>query len=553
MSRPFFRVLAALAVTSIGLAPDADAQSNQIPGTDVALGLLDDINAVGRTGTFPNGLNGAAMSTTSCNFGSVPVPWFNPMDEDHPFIAFLVTREDEDGRLVQISDRTAVKHGFFALSNNQCNIGCQPFGQFGDYLGVGCSDTYGISTNADKYYLGPADEIDPWLGEWDAFCSFFDVGVNNAPCNGQRTFSQSQASGLGPVGTRINLRDQDLIDTSGTAKFHYQAQYVVRGEPVAVRDNNLGWKPMTANWTGNSWDLDEINSSFTWGSILDSWTDATVTSGTNGTDDGMVYVGAKVTGPRAGVWTYDYAFHNRDNSGGIAEVRIPFCPSNPPTDFGFRDIDDDPLNDWTPAIVGNELVFTAPAGNALAWNTIYNLWFECATPPELSTIQLVQDVIAPGAAGQFGVTGVTPTRGVLNDLGPGCAASGTPPRVVVAGANPIPELGNGTFGIGVLDQNPSSFGYLFFSPTTAAVPIPPSCTAYLGGTFGIEIQILGTSTSSPGGASFYPLPIPNNVAFEGAELTLQALSINLGGPFAGIADLSRGARLRVGSSTTGCF
>lgn len=544
---------AALAlVVAFGSAPRAAAQSNLIPGTDVALGLLDDISAIGRQGSFPNGVSGAAMSTTSCNFGSVEVPWFAAMDEDHPFIAFIVTREDADGRLRQISDRSAVKHGFFALQNNQCGLGCQPGAGFGDYLGVGCSDTYGISTNGDKFHLGPADEVDPWLGEWDAFCSYFDLGLNPGTCDASRSFTQSQAQSLGPVGTRINLRDQDLIDTSGNATFAYQAQYVVRGEPEAVRGNNLGWKEMTAQWTGNSWDLDEKTSAFTHGSILDSWNGADVHSATNGSDDGRVYVAAKVSGPRAGKWHYEYALHNRDNARGIAEVRIPFCASAPPSDFGFSDIDGDALNDWTAAIVGNELVFTAPAGNGLAWNTIYNLWFDCAAAPETTQVDLVQDL--PGAgAGAFSVAALTPTRAILSDLGPGCAASGNPPRLVVAGANSLPELGNPTFGIGVLDQTGSAFGYLFYSPLSAATPLPPSCTAYLGGTFGIEVQILSTGTASPGGATFHPLPIPNNPIYEGAELTLQALSINVGGPFAGLADLSNGARLRVGSSTSGCF
>jgi hypothetical protein len=33
---------------------------------------------------------------------------------------------------------------------------------------------------------------------------------------------------------------------------------------------------------------------------------------------------------------------------------------------------------------------------------------------------------------------------------------------------------------------------------------------------------------------------------------IQAAVVNLGGPFAGIADLTNGLRVRIGSATTGC-
>ncbi|QDU84257.1 hypothetical protein Pla163_13640 [Planctomycetes bacterium Pla163] len=539
--------LAALLV----LAPAATAQSNIIPGTDVSLGQLGDIDAVGREGTFPNGMNGAAMSTTSCNVGSVQVPWFSPMNEDHPFIAFIVTREDDSGRIYQISDRSYLKHGFFALASNECNLGCNPPSQFGDYLGVGCSDTYGISNNSDKFYLGPPEEVDPWLGEWDAFCSYFDLGLNPGSCNGLRSFSQSQAASLGPVGTRINVSDQDLIDSGTNAQFAYQAYYVIRGEQESNRGNNLGWRDMTANWNGTKWNLDG-SGSLNEGSILDSWDGATVTSATNGLTDGRVYAGVVVTTTRDGEWHYEYALHNRDNSRGVSEFRVPFCSAAPPSNFGFRDVDDDAGNDWTATVVGNELVFSAPAGNALEWNTIFNVWFDCPAAPESGAAVLVQD--QPGAGpGQFSILTTVPTLAVLNDLGPGCSLSGTPPRLTLAGNDQFPSLGNSGFKLAVRDQAAGSFGYLFYSGTTSVTPIPPSCTAYLGGTFGIDIFTLGTAVSNPSGNSVYSLPIPNNPAFEGAELTLQSVVVNLGGPFAGIADLSNGARLRVGNAISGCF
>ena len=54
-----------------------------------------------------------AFNRHNVGFMAVDVPWLQAMAEDHPFIAFLLVRES-NGRLVQISDHSYVKHGFFA-------------------------------------------------------------------------------------------------------------------------------------------------------------------------------------------------------------------------------------------------------------------------------------------------------------------------------------------------------------------------------------------------------------------------------------------------------
>lgn len=147
----FLLVLAAGLAAATATASPTLAQSNLIGGLNVELGFLDGLNDVGHEGTFPNGVAGFAMSTTSCNNGTVESEWEAAMDPDHPFIAFQMARES-GGRLVQISDHSWVKHGFFALSNNQCGYGCSSTD--GTALGVGCSDTYGIGNNGDRFWLG---------------------------------------------------------------------------------------------------------------------------------------------------------------------------------------------------------------------------------------------------------------------------------------------------------------------------------------------------------------------------------------------------------------
>ena len=297
-------------LAAIALAAPGFAQSNANPQIDVALGLLGNLNDVGHTGPFGTGVTGFAMSTTSCNFGTVTAAWESPMDPDHPFITFMMTRESE-GRMVQISDHSFVKHGFFALSNNQCNLGCS--GTDGTELGVGCSDTYGIGNNGDPFYLAPPEEIDPWLGEWNLVCGLFD-GPN---CDGQRSFFGSVPNN---VASRVTVQDADL-NIAG-ASYYYSSNYIVEHEPEAARWNNMGYRPVTITPQGNSWNVTPGGSQTpTYGSVLQEWSGASLFSSTNGGDDGRVFVASK-TNPIAGGTHYEYAIHNRDNNRAIGTFRI---------------------------------------------------------------------------------------------------------------------------------------------------------------------------------------------------------------------------------------
>ena len=388
----------------------AAAQSNAIPGTDVKLGALGPTQVFTHQGTFPNGLISFAVATTSCNVGSVNVPWEAAMDPDHPFIAFMVARES-GGRFVQISDRSYVKHGFFALSNNQCTPCQNPSN--GTFLGVGCSDTYSTSNNGDNYWLGPPDEIDPWLGTWNPVCSHFDAGEpdvgppNN--CNGLRSLTSSQAAALGPVGHRVQIQDADL-NVPG-ADFWVAGAYIIEGEPAANRNNNLGSRQLLVSWNGSTWST-STSGSLVEGSILQRWSGASVQSATNAFDDGRLWVGSKVTDLGGGLWRYEYAVHNQDNHRGVGALRVPTAPGALVTNAGFRDVDADAGNDWSAQHIGNEFVFST-GSDPLNWNTIYNFWFDCDVPP-LTGGQVALDQFLGGTgAGAVIVTADTPGGNVL--------------------------------------------------------------------------------------------------------------------------------------------
>ncbi|MBL8695176.1 MAG: hypothetical protein JNJ88_13870 [Planctomycetes bacterium] len=496
------------------LGSSAFAQSNTIVGLNVKLGDLSSLTAQSRTGTFPNGTSGIAMSTTSCNNGTVNVPWLQAMQENHPFIGFLICRE-RNGRFEQISDRSFVKHGFFALSNSQCTPCQQPSN--GTFLGVGCSDTYGTSNNGDGFWLGPPEEINSWLGTWTAACSHFDKGEPPvAPaqqCDGVRSLTSTMVNNLGPLGHKVRVNDADF-NVSG-ATFYYQAQYVVRAEAEANRGDNLGSRQFTATWNvpqTNKWNFSTIGAMVP-GSILQRWSGAAVTSGTNGADDGRVYIGVKVTGPTAGVYHYEYAIHNRDNHRGVGSISIPALPCTTVSNLFFRDLDTNAANDWAMSQTDAAIVFTAPVGNALRWNTVYNIAFDSNSAPSAVLATLAAADAGTGAA-SFNVTTTGPAS-LPSSLSYGVGTPGCfgPHNVC---ADPAPSVGNvfnlesnrgpaNSLALGLIGNAQDLAGFDYFG-----VGIQIHTNVFLS----TELYTLDVPTDAAGNSSV-PITVPNNPVFSG--------------------------------------
>ncbi|MFH0946766.1 MAG: hypothetical protein V2A76_16345 [Planctomycetota bacterium] len=448
-----------------GLAPLSSAQPNQEPGKDVSLGILGGIYRMGRTGSYPNGVCGLALSTTSCNVGSIDLPWLAPMGADHPFIGFLVVR-DEGGRMVQVSDRSFVKHGYYALSSSQCSQCLHPSN--GTFLGVGCSDTYGTGSNGDDYYLGPAEEVNPWTGTWDPVCSHFDRGEPVAPppydCDGNR----SAIIPSDPLGHIIHVKDSDF-QPAGT--YYFSAQYVLRGEPDNVRENNQGSRYFTRTWTGSSWSIgvpsEGSGNVKVEGSVLNRWSGATVTSTTNGPFDGRVYLAIKTTDLGGGIFHYEYALHNRDNARGIGSFSIPVCPGAAVTNESFRDVDSNAGNDWTVSRTATDLVFSTTS-NPLGWNSIFNFSFDAAAPPGGNVSALLEQFDAGPGFDQFQLATLAP-MGATNQVDLGYATLGADGLYSeLRSCGDLSSSGNGQLVLRF--AQPNALSYLLFSLTSTPTP-----------------------------------------------------------------------------------
>ena len=479
----------------LGLAPMADAQPNQEPGKDVSLGILGGIYRMGRTGSYPNGTCGLAMSTTSCNVGSIDLPWLAPMNPDHPFIGFLVVR-DEGDRMVQVSDRSYVKHGYYALSSSQCSTCLHPSN--GDFLGIGCSDTYGTGSNGSDTYLGPAEEINPWTGFWDPVCSHFDRGEPPASppfdCDGSR----SSINPADPLGHIIHVRDSAF---QPAGNYYFSAHYVLRGEPDNVRENNWGSRYFSPSWTGSSWNIsvpsEGSGNTKVDGSVLNRWSGASVTSATNGDDDGRVYLGVKTTNLGGGIYHYEYALHNRDNARGISSFSIPVCPGAAVTNESFRDIDALAGNDWTVTRTTTDLVFST-TNNPLGWNSIFNFSFDAAAPPGGNVSALLgQHDTGPGFD-QFQLTTIAPMGATTQvDLGYATlGADGLYSELRTCGD--LTSSGNGHLVLRF--AQPSTLAYFVFSLVSTPIPLWDSVLVPN------PIQLLVPLATDPNGAVTFQVP-----------------------------------------------
>jgi hypothetical protein len=525
-----------LAVGSV--CADLAAQSNSRgSGYNPALTNISSARAWGRRGpAYPGGEVGVSFQNELCNPGSIPVEWRQAMQADHPKFSFLVVKQDGD-RLIQISDWSYCKHAFLSLnSSSTCGGSCVQPPNGGAQLGVSCSDVYSNSNNGSRTWLGPPQEIDPWLGTWNPVGSYFDRGDPDVGPPGNNDGARSPINvGSDAVKNRVTIREADV--QGGASGLIFQIQVLSEGEPAGNRDNNIMSRTFNLSWNGSSWSA-TTSGSATYGSVLTRWAGASLSTGGNGNDDGRFLVAVKVTGPTDGLWHYDYAVQNIDNNRGGASFRVPVCTSARVLNPTFRDIDTNALNDWTVSVGGGEIAFQATATNPHNWNTIYNFAFDSDAAPVAGTTTIDQARLGPGAANvsvASQVPGFVPTVW----LGDGCGA----PAVTLTPFG-VPTVPNPAFSL-LLQAAPNTGALAFFAFDGASVSLGSGCTQFLDPS---TIATHGFLLTNGSGTASIPLGVPPGL--PPIDVYWQAATLQSGGPALGSFNLSNGLRVRVGGS--GC-
>ncbi|MFY9345845.1 MAG: hypothetical protein WAT39_25360 [Planctomycetota bacterium] len=533
-----------LALCAFTFSSSLLAQVGSIPGTDIRIFEIGSPTVYGRRGLpYPNGEMGMMIGHSMCNTGTTHLTWLGwvggsssgVMLDTYPKIAFLIARES-GGRMVQVSNKGHLKHSrvAFNFSGGPCGT-CQsgPSQTFR----IGCYDVYSTGFNGNQGNLGPTDEINPWQGSWNPQGSYFDRG--DPPVSGAAASDSIQSlstAGWDVFKNRILVQEPELAVPGAT--FFGQAQVVAKGEPGTNRGNNFASRQLNITWNGTAWTSALVAGAALQGSVLQRWNGATINTASNGTDDGHFVVGVKVTGPVNGLWHYEYAVHNQDNHRGGAAIRIPVCPTANVVNTGFRDVDQNALNQWTVTRVGGELAFNAAASNPLDWNTIYNVWFDSDAAPVAGSMTIDQARVGPGA---LSLTVATQVPGLYGNelLGAGC---GTPAPALFG--NGTPSSPNPGYALQA-QVAPSGFVVFGFAGLAANVPLGGGCTLFLDQAQSIATHLVQANGS---GLATFALPIP--AALSPTDVACQAFEVVAGGPVLGFLAVSNGLRLR--AAGTGC-
>ncbi len=369
-------------------------------GPDVIVGVL---YSVGNYSNF-GGTDAFSFGTVSCNIGSQNLQWVAATNQ-HPVIGQNVFRL-KNGRFEQIG-QAWLKHGFTALTNNDCGCGCNGVG--GTQLGVGCSDPYSAGLNGGQDGQGPKFEVNAHTGYFE--------------------YPYSEGN-QGPTGNSIYKRVQVAISDinptlNGGGQYFVEAQYVTPDDAAAShQNNNCSYREIDFtddNFDGN-WDVDLAAGSSTQREqpAIRAWkdNDATVTeTNVQVPNDGLVIVSSKATSLGGGMYHYEYAVQNVNCDRSIGSFTVPFQPGTVVQNVGFHDVayhSGEPYDgtDWSSSVSSSDVTWTTQTyhnnsnANALRWGTLYNFRFDANSAP--ITIHTTLGIFKPGAPNAVTATAVVP-------------------------------------------------------------------------------------------------------------------------------------------------
>ena len=370
-------------------------------GPDITFCELYALGQYGREGD----ITGLSEATTSWNVGDEDVMWFAEPDTEHPFIIMNLFRLKED-RFEQIG-QSWIKHGFYALGNTQCGGTCTYESGHGpgDWLGVGCTDTYSAPLNAAQNGLAPRYEINPWTGGWRYEGSHFSQGTHSHD----------------DIEHRLQVHDDDMDpDLNPDATYYAESFYAALDDVDAM--NSTAWKPVTVDSgsPGGTWGFG-MSDRYTYPNIgfaIDAWTGAAQTMLAQEvppvefvSPDGRCVLGAKATDLGDDTWHYEYALLNIDMDRAVGSFSIPVTPGTIVTNVGFHAVEhhneeeagysNDP---WSWEESDGALTWSTP-DNPVRWGTLYNFRFDANAPPNAEDVTVTLGMFVPGTPAE--VTGGT--------------------------------------------------------------------------------------------------------------------------------------------------
>jgi len=437
-----------------------------VPGPDVIVGNLLDF--VQMQNGQVNGRVGLALGTDACNKGTVDVDWFALPSNDHPFIPQNLYRmssvANNNDRIEQIGQSWG-KHAYTAASADACGFGCNGVG--GPHLGSGCSDAYGAGLNGDQNQIGSRAWVNPFTG------FFTGSTANNHTGHSHDVTSHRILVDVTDLNTSLNPG----------ATYFAEAEYIVPHEGTWCQQhpdqcnqyNNASYKQYTVTGVNQPFSFSPVGSTNREHPAITAWTGATVSNPIQPDpgNDGIWFMGYKVTGPIAGVWHYEYALYNQNLDRAIQSFTVPLGLGVNISNIGFHAPPQHPgfPHDGTQGDAGysstpwevtqnasfitwsTETFATNQNANAIRFATMYNFRFDADQAPNTTdaTVGFFKTGSPMGVSIQApgGVPTPSPT--------PTTTPSPTPPPTPTLTPTPTPTV----------TPPPSP------SPTPTATPTPP--------------------------------------------------------------------------------
>ena len=368
-----------------------------VPGPDVIVGDLPEMAQYGNDTV--NHFVGLGVGTTSCNNGDQPFNWFALPNTDHPVIPQNLYRMSggatNDERFEQIG-QSWMKHAFTALEGTVCGT-CNTSGcTTGTHLCPGCSDPYGSSLNAGQGGIGSRAWVNPFTGVFPS--------------------TANSHSGHSHTGTshRVTVASSDLNPAQNSgATYFAEGQYVTPHEYAWCQShpgqcnmyNNASYRRFNVSGSGDSYTFSSSGSTVRMQAAIKAWqTLGGATVNQNEPDpgnDGIWFMGYKVTNPSTGVWHYEYALYNQNLDRAIQSFSVPLGAGVNISNIGFHAPRQEPgwANDgtfnnqgysstpWnvtqdTSSITWNAETFAQNQNaNAIRFGTLYNFRFDADQAP----------------------------------------------------------------------------------------------------------------------------------------------------------------------------
>src|SRR2546421_5102129 len=375
-----------------------------VPGPDVIIGELIGLSQLDSGAV--NGRVGISLGTDACNKGTIDVDWFALPSNDHPFIPQNVYRMSggfsNTDRFEQIGQSWG-KHAFTAASSNTCGFGCNGVG--GSHLGSGCSDAYGAGLNGSQFGIGSRAWVNPFTGNFSGSTANDHSGhVHDVTSH------------------RILVDVNDLNTTLNPgATYFAEAEYIVPHEGTWCQAhpdqcnmyNNASYRQYSVTGINQPFSFQSVGATVREQPAVMAWTGATVSDPIQPDpgNDGIFFVGYKVTGPDAGVYHYEYAVYNQNLDRGIQSFEVVFQTLGLPPLFniGFHAPPQHPgfPHDGTLGDAGysstpwdvtegvnnsitwsTETFATNQNANAIRFGTLYNFRFDSNFPPSGTTANI---------------------------------------------------------------------------------------------------------------------------------------------------------------------